>query len=150
MEKIGLIETATFQIFIDENKVIRIVCTSPLADEEEDKAVVEALNNISGSVMHPVLLDYSNVRELDSGSMGFCCSQEAFSNISHMAVLIGRAVSRPMAEFFVTLAKSPGPPLRLFNDESKALQWLSSMVTARKESEHYAQARGITIKDIRE
>lgn len=147
-----VIETRAAKIYLDENRVVRIILTGGLDTDEDGRVIIAAVDKITGSQKYLHIIDFSGIAEITPGTGNFYKLEETFRSVSvsAAALILGRTIDRPTAEFFVRLVKKPGSAMKLFNNEEKALNWLKSFAAARFEAEQYAAMRNLAILDFKE
>lgn len=111
-----------FRIWLRSDGVCEITWAPHVPSALEDAvAVIDAMSELTGGRAAPLL-----VHTEDAGPQ----SREArmaFINgkaiVSAVALIVGNPLSRMMATFFINVSK-PDVPVRLFEDEAVALDWL--------------------------
>lgn len=118
------ITTRTSRIRLGEDGIVRVVVLPDAEQTLEDaKEQVAAVQKVAQGKKRPVLVDARDGRFMDRAARVYYASDEAARFRSASALLVGSAVTRVMASFFLGLNK-PNYPVRLFNSENEALDWL--------------------------
>ena len=71
----------------------------------------------------PCLVLMQEVARAEREARAFFASEDYLSLASHTALVVGSPVSRVVGNFFVGL-NPPKYPIRIFNDPTKAVEWL--------------------------
>lgn len=115
-----------FRIWLRPDGVCEIAWAPHVPSGIEDaRAVVTAMSELTGGRAAPLLVHTTDAGPQDRAArMEFIRRQEV---VSVVALVVGNALSRMMATFFINVSK-PDVPIRLFEDETAALAWLKGHV----------------------
>ena len=89
-----------------------------ICDLDQAKAVTRATFDLGHGAV-PVLVDMRYVSKVDRPA------REHFSKATAVALLVGSAVSKVVANFIIGMHRMP-VPTRMFTDETAALAWLGT------------------------
>ena len=121
------IETRTCTLRVDEEGVLRIIvkpgARMELADAEEN---MRACGELCGERSRAVIVDLSGVQSVSRDARNCFSGDLAKQFIRANATLVGSPTSRLIGNFFLALNRPPYP-IKIFNDESDALEWLRSL-----------------------
>jgi len=121
----GEIRTRVGKILLREDGIVQLVIDPKaeytLADIGEGNAGILQASN---GQQRPVLVDARDIKSVD-----FAARKEAanFAEITSVAVLIHSMVSRMIGNVFIS-ANKPSIPVRLFNSEAEAIEWLKEFL----------------------
>lgn len=119
-----LVEVAgeKFRIWLRPDGIVEIRWTPAVPSGLEDaRAVIAAMSAITGGVPAPLLVHTTDAGPQDRAArVEFVRRQEV---VSAVALIVGNPLSRMMATFFTNVSR-PDVPIRLFEDEAVAAEWL--------------------------
>ena len=88
---------------------------------EDALATIAAMSELTGGRPAPLLVHTTHAGPQDRAArMEYIRRQEV---VSAVALIVGNPLSRMMATFFINVSR-PDVPIRLFEDETVALEWL--------------------------
>lgn len=96
-----------------------------LLDAKESILIIK---QICGAKKLPLLVDFTNVRSINSEARAFYESDEAATLVSAAAGVTRSKIGVIVANFFLSF-KKPRYPRRVFSSEKKALNWLKEYRT---------------------
>jgi hypothetical protein len=117
---IGEIRTRVAKIWLRENGIVQLIIDPgaklTLADTREG---LECIVKLGKGKRRPLLIDARNLKSMD-----FAARHEtaAFEEVMSAAILIDSAVSRMIANVFITTNKT-NYPTKLFTSEAEAVEW---------------------------
>ena len=121
-----LIETKGGPLWIEDG-VIRRECACVIENleiAEETVAVTKKLaNSISGKKL--LLVDCSLLQKIRREARVYYAQKDNLDYLERMAFIVKNPVARVIASFFVGIGVQP-IPIRYFNNEKEALDWLKS------------------------
>lgn len=121
-----LVEVAgeKFRIWLRQDGIVEIRWTPAVPSGLEDaRAVIAAMSGITGGVPAPLLVHTTDAGPQDRAArVEFVRRQEV---VSAVALIVGNPLSRMMATFFTNVSR-PDVPIRLFEDEAVAAEWLKN------------------------
>jgi hypothetical protein len=115
-------ETDYVRIWV-ENDVLYITYLKEQIDLPYAKNVVETRLKVSGGKSYPVMVDLNKVKGVCKEARAFLAGKEASDLISSSALLGTGELIRMLVNFYLFINK-PKVPIRLFNNQSAALEWL--------------------------
>ena len=120
----AVIDTRCSRIRLGEDGILRSAARPgvemTLADTEED--VATGLK-IAGGRKVPLLIITGGLRSMSREARNYFAGEAAAGLILAQAVVVGSAVSRIIANFFLRLTRASFPT-RLFTSEAEAMAWL--------------------------
>lgn len=129
------IETRTAILSVDE-KGINIVKTKKLDQTLEDAVEnVQASKSLGAGKKIPMLCDIRDIISQTRDCQLYYTGKEAQEVYLAVALIIGSPISKILGNFFIGLrSQNNNVPLKMFNDEKIAYQWLESFLEASSES----------------
>lgn len=111
-----------FRIWLRPDGIVEIRWAPAVPSGLEDaRAVIAAMSEITGGVAAPLLVHTTDAGPQDRAArVEFIHRQEV---VSAVALVVGNPLSRMMATFFINVSR-PDIPIRLFEDEAVAAEWL--------------------------
>lgn len=123
-----IVTTRNGQVWLGDDGVMRGVILPgahvTLADALE---VVSAGARVRGGVKRPLLVDLRRIQTVDLEARVYFASAEGGAGSVAVALLIGSPISRMIGNFFLGVNR-PLLPVRLFTDETEALEWLKGFL----------------------
>jgi DNA-binding response OmpR family regulator len=123
-------ETSIANVFLGDDGIIRVLPIREMHSVAEAKELTAAVDEITKGIKHPILVDSTRISDMSPESREYYSSGEAVLNVSALAIVIKSGISRIMANFFMNISKIPGPPRKLFNDDTQAVKWLKAYLEA--------------------
>ncbi|MBC7865317.1 MAG: hypothetical protein IAF38_20240 [Bacteroidia bacterium] len=108
---------------VKENSVIE------LKDAVENK---EDVLTIAGEKIPPILVDLRKIKSISKEARDYFAMKNRKPGVKAIAMLIKSPVSKIIGNFFLGI-NLPSVPTKLFNSETKALNWLKENHTERKQ-----------------
>ena len=122
------IETPGEIVWLDEAGILHTHIKPNIKIElHHAKLGVEAMQNVSGGKIRPVLVDVRHSRGTTPEARAYYAGEGGATVTKACAMLIGSPLSRMIGNFFLGFNK-PRFPFRLFNDEQKAIYWLKQFL----------------------
>ena len=111
-----------FRIWLRPDGIAEIRWAPAVPSGTEDaRAVIAAMSEITGGVAAPLLVHTTDAGPQDRAArVEFIHRQEV---VSAVGLVVGNPLSRMMATFFINVSR-PDVPIRLFEDEVVAAEWL--------------------------
>ena len=111
-----------FRIWVRDDGVVEITWAPHVPSVLEDALdVIDAMSELTGGHAAPLLVHTEDAGpQSREARMEFVRRQEV---VSAVALLVGNPLSRMMATFFINVSR-PDVPIRLFEDQEVALDWL--------------------------
>ena len=120
--------TSKMTMFMDAMGVIHIkYFAKSEMNIESAREEIQYINQMTSGKKAPCLVDITNVKSVTRGARLYYSSEAATNVIAAAALLINSQVSRILANFFLGINK-PQMPVKLFNSEEQAVEWLSRFV----------------------
>lgn len=117
------IQGGSFEVSVTDGGVVRLrIADDTEVTTRDAEAAVDAVASLTAGVPHPLLVDLRSVGPMKRPARKVF----ADSNVaSRVALLVGSPVSRMLASFGLGLDRPRhGAPLKVFDDEAPARQWL--------------------------
>lgn len=89
-----------------------------LEDAIENSAAVNSFDKIN----YTLIVDSRQVKTISKGARDYFSMNGRNSKVVAFAIIIGSPLSKMVANFFMGLNK-PRVPMKIFNNESKAIEW---------------------------
>jgi hypothetical protein len=96
-------------------------------DIESAKEEIKFINQLTDGKGAPCIVDITKVKSVTREARLYYSSEVASHVISAAALLVDSQVSKVLANFFLGINK-PLMPVRLFNSEEQAMEWLNKYV----------------------
>lgn len=90
------------------------------------KEFLKVLEEFSGGVPHPVLINPGRHMSVDADARTFMATEEAMKNIIALAIVEANMAMRVTSNLFMTVDK-PVKPVKLFDNTREAVDWLKSL-----------------------
>ncbi len=119
-------EGERFKLWIDEHGIVHAHFKHDTEDLAGAKKGVEEIKQISGGVRHPVLVDIRRIKKISLDARRYYASEDSIGAHLAVALLAGSTMSRMIGNFFLGVNR-PKFPVKLFDDESKAIEWLKKV-----------------------
>lgn len=87
------------------------------------KQLVEDRKAAAGSAIRPVLVEVNNVISVKKEAKKYYNLPDSYQNLSAIAMLVDNYIAKTIGNIVFKLQNNP-VPTELFNDKSKALNWL--------------------------
>ncbi len=127
-EKAKIVTTRVAKVWMGEDGIVRAKANSDTRETLEDaKENVAAVNKVTRGKKSPLFIDYRSLKAQDRDAQNHYSTAEATQFVSALGMQVESAVSRVILNFYLGIRKSP-QPLKLFNDEDEALQWLKGFL----------------------
>ncbi len=139
------LETNSSKINLGDDGIIRLTCIKELQSEDCVKENSNAIKKIASGNSYPLLLDMMQFREIDSKNLKYYESMFAIDSVFAVAVVFGNVLTNNMTDFLKNIIKYPGPPKRLFNEDSKAIEWLKNFYNKDFDLQQYLSQNNISI-----
>lgn len=94
---------------------------------EDAKENVKAVHKLAGDRLVPVYVDMTEAAGATREARAYLASEEVAKVQCACALLVNSALSRMIGQFFLGLNKTKFP-IRLFQDEHKAKEWLKTFL----------------------
>ena len=121
------ITTATLELRLHADGMLRCLALPGRVQSIEDaRENVAALKRLTGGKRVPMLLDIRDAGTLSRDAREYYAGYETAKSITGLAFITDSAFSRVVANFFIRLAKTRYP-IRLFEDQEAAVDWLSGL-----------------------
>lgn len=122
------ISTKTEAISYDASGIAKcIVFKDVFMSEDEAKENIEAIKKITNGKRVPVMVDIRLAKGSTKQARAYLASEEVGQVQSACALIIGSSLSQLIGNFFLGLNKTKFP-VKLFNDEEKAVEWLKTFL----------------------
>lgn len=122
------ISTKTEVITFDASGIAKcIVFKDVFMSEDEAKENIEAIKKITNGKRVPVMVDIRPAKGSTKQARAYLASEEVGQVQSACALIIGSSLSQLIGNFFLGLNKTKFP-VKLFNDEEKAVEWLKTFL----------------------
>jgi hypothetical protein len=89
------------------------------------KRLVDDRKEVSGNAMRPVLVDVKNVISVRKEAKKYYNQPDSYQNLSAIAMLVDNYIAKTIGNIVFKLQNTP-VPTELFNDKSKAMNWLEN------------------------
>ena len=117
-------EPGKFHTWMESDGIARTVVRQGaeifLQDAQENTAAVEAFYN---GKKFPLLVDIRNIKSISDQAREHFTLQGRESVVNAYAMVLSSSLSRMIGNFFLTFHR-PAVPVKLFNREEEALEWL--------------------------
>jgi hypothetical protein len=125
----SIIETRTTRIWLGTDGILRIVSKPFMMRQSLNDAIenMQALHRARQEEKRPVLVDIRDAIFTDAESRRYYSRAEFSTVIIAAAFIVSSPVSRVIGSLYLGLNKPPYP-VRLFDAEEKALEWLSGFL----------------------
>ncbi len=120
--------TQTERIVLDDSGIV--ICTvfkGALLNLDNAKENILAVKKMANGKVIPVLVDIRQAKGVDKEARAYLAGTEAGAVQNACALLVGSPLSQLIGNFFLGLNKTQFPT-RLFNNEEKAMQWLTKFL----------------------
>ena len=91
------------------------------------KTELTCYKSLSKEFTPPALIDISGVLSIDSDGRKFIAEEIAKIGVPATALIVKSRMSRLIGSFFIGINK-PDFPVKLFDDEQKAVEWLKGFL----------------------
>lgn len=119
-------ENISFEI---KNQVLHAKFKSVFIDQEIAITSVEQRKRVSNYQAYPMLIDARKVKGISKEARYHLASEEGVKLLTSAAILTDSTLTNFLANFLLNVNLSKTKiPLRLFNNEQKALNWLKSFL----------------------
>jgi hypothetical protein len=119
------IKTRIARIYLDDQGIINKEFVPGSEESLEDaKEAWAAVTKLSNGKACPMLVDFTELRKMDSKARTYYSEQETWQTVTACAGITRSFVGRVISNFFLGLNKTPNPT-KLFNSKEEALAWLS-------------------------
>ena len=119
-------DSVAARVSSSEDGIIRVICFSGSCSEEEAQENLARIKNLIPDEKSLILMDMTAVRNILPENKKFYEAVISSGYVYAAAVLLGQSVSSALADFYRSIGSLPGAPKKLFNDETKALEWLKN------------------------
>jgi len=124
MNKINEITTRTTKIWLDDVGIIHSLGLPGVDHSLEDAInIVKAIVAVSEGKARPLLSDIRQIKSIDREARQHLADSEINDVVLANAVMVDSPLSRMIGNFFNGFNKPP-IPLKLFSDETEAVNWL--------------------------
>ena len=117
-------ELTKFRTWMEHDGIARTVVKPDaeifLLDAKENTAAVETFYN---GKKFPLLVDIRNIKSISTEASEHFSLKDRESVINAYAMILSSSLSRMIGNFFLSFHK-PVVPVKLFNHENEALEWL--------------------------
>ena len=124
----GVPELAKFHTWMESDGIARTEVKQDveifLNDAKENTVIVETFFN---GKKFPLLVDIRNIKSISPEAQEHFTIKERKSVVCAYAMVVASSSSRMIGNFFLTFRK-PSVPVKLFNEEDKALEWLRTFI----------------------
>lgn len=141
-------DTKTAKILLGDDGIIRIIFVSELRTDEDVKENITVIDQIENDKIYPLFIDMSKINEITPEYEKYYELLVAVNSVSVIAILSGSTIINSLALFFKNVSILSGSPKKLFNDESKALQWLKNIFDMNLSVQQYARRNNISILEL--
>ncbi len=121
------LETRTQTVQMGADGICRATCRAVYTDIDDIKEDIVSIGHVAGGEMVPVLVDIRACKGISREARAYLAGEDTAKVQNAAALLVESTVTRVMANFFLGLNK-PLFPTKMFNEEPKALTWLSEFV----------------------
>lgn len=125
MKELEKIELKAYVTWLDEDNIVWTVVKEKanidLEDAKENSIVV---NGLIKSGKSP-LVDTRSLHSITKDARDHFSMKGRDTNVSSIAIIVGSALSRMVANFYLGINK-PKVPVRLFNNDASAIKWSKS------------------------
>ena len=116
------IELKAYVTWIDEDNIVWTVVKEKanidLEDAKENSIVV---NGLIKSGKSPLIVDTRSLHSITKEARDHFSMKDRDTNVSSIAIIVGSALSRMVANFYLGINK-PKVPVRLFNNDTSAIK----------------------------
>jgi hypothetical protein len=119
-----VIETRSARIWLGDDGIARSrgkVTENSTVEDARD--FVSAFAKLANGKARPLLADIREMKSISKEVRNFFANDEQVKMITASALIVGSPVSRLIGNFFLGLNK-PNIPVRLFDSEEEAVEWL--------------------------
>ena len=112
----------------DDEGIIHMVFLDNVNLNIDDlKSELQCYKSLSNDLTPPALIDISGVLSIDYNGRKFIADEIAKIGVPATALIVKSRMSRLIGSFFIGINK-PDFPVKLFDDEQKALEWLKGFL----------------------
>ena len=123
----GVIELRTYYTWMDDSGIAKTVVKANSSIVIDDAiANSKVVNSLEGEHKFPLLVDSRKIKSITKEARDFYTIKDRETRVTAFAILCSSSVSKVIANFFIGINK-PAVPVRLFTDESKAIDWCKKM-----------------------
>ena len=106
-----------------EDGILHAAFQVPVLDLAGTKIAVDLRVKVSNATSFPMLVDARKVKSITKESRDYLASDEGTKYLLATGLLLDSTIGRFLGNFFLQINK-PKVPLKLFTDETEALNWL--------------------------
>lgn len=115
-------------IWLDDTGICHIVFPkNSILNLESIENELEDYKNKTGEKSPPALIDLSGVLSISSEGRQYIAEEIPKIGVPATALLVKSRISRLIGSFFIGINK-PVFPVRLFDDETRAIEWLQGFI----------------------
>jgi hypothetical protein len=123
-----IIETRNASLWLGDDGIARSRQKPNVYSSIEDaREFVSAFNGLAGGRGRPLLADIRGVTSITKKARHFLAGDGQVKMITASALLVKSPVSRIIGNFFIGLNR-PKIPVRLFDSEEEAVEWLKGYI----------------------
>lgn len=118
------VRTSTQEQWIDEQGIVHCVMVEPEETLETARENITSIARLAGGARLPVLVDITDCKKIDLAARKYYAGPEPAVCQRAVALVTSSTVSRVLGNFFLGVNR-PRFPVRLFDSQTKALDWLA-------------------------
>ena len=123
----AIFENTYTKMWVQEGILYSIYKPIPHLTSEIAKVCVQARLDFSEGKTYPLFGDIRLIRKMDKDARGYLSSGDGIKYLNSGAFIINSPVEKMLINFWTKIDKPP-LPVRVFNDEQSAIEWLKQYV----------------------
>jgi hypothetical protein len=121
-------ETRTARISLGEDGIIRkIFLTNAQETLKDALECEEIIKQLSAGQKKPMFADFTGLRSMEPDARAYYTSNRPSELLSACAGVTKSKIGKVISNFFIGFNRPPSP-VKLFNDEEEAIEWLKKYV----------------------
>ncbi len=122
----GVVTNPRFRMWLRPDGIVQLNWVPGTVMTLEDAiAATEAVAKLTGGRRSPLLVDVHEAGQVDRAARSELSRRDDL--VSAVAAIVGTPLSRMMGNLIINVSK-PQMPMRLFEDEASALEWLRTFL----------------------